>query len=159
MRGHEQVEQALLGIAFGTLADFVETLLAQHVDGDLDQIANHGFDVAADVADFGELAGLDLQERRVGQLGEAAGELGFADAGGADHEDVLGHHLIGDFGLQLLAADAVAQGNSDGALGIGLADDVFIELADDLTRGQFIENGQVLGGLRGQVDNHQPNSS
>ena len=156
---HQQVQQAFFGVALGALADFVEALLAHHVDGDLHQIADHGFDVAADVADFGELAGLHLQERRIGELRQPARELGLAHAGGPDHEDVLGHHLIGHLRLQLLAADAVAESDGDGALGVGLADDVFVELADDLARSQLVQHRRIFGGLRGKVDHHQPNSS
>ena len=126
---------------------------------DLDQVANHGFDVAADVADFGELARLHFEERRIGELGQAPRQLGFADAGGADHEDVLRHHLIGHFRFELLAADAVAQRDGDGALGVGLADDVFIELADDFARRQLVEHRRIVGGLRGKIDHHQPSSS
>jgi hypothetical protein len=48
-------------------------------------------DVAADIADLGELGRLDLQERRLRQLGQPAGDLGLAAAGGADHQDVLRH--------------------------------------------------------------------
>ncbi len=62
---------------------------------DLHQVADHRLDVAPDVADLGELGGLDLEERRVRELGQAARDLGLADAGGADHQDVLGHDLLG----------------------------------------------------------------
>jgi len=34
----------------------------------LDQIADDLLDVAADIADFGEFGGLDLDERRAGEL-------------------------------------------------------------------------------------------
>jgi len=60
-----------------------------------------------DVADFRELGSFDLQERRVGQLGEAARDLGFADAGGADHNYVLGDDLFGHFGRKLLPPHAL----------------------------------------------------
>ena len=91
---------------------------------------------------------------RVGQLGEAAREFGFADAGGADHEDVLGHHVFGHLGRKLLAAQAVAQRDGDGAFGVGLPDDVLIELADDFARRQLVENRPFLDGLAGEVDDH-----
>src|SRR5690606_41033231 len=42
---------------------------------------------------------------------------------------------------QLLAAPAVAQGDGDGALGVGLADDVAVELGDDLAGRQ----GRCIG--------------
>ena len=48
-------------------------LVAHHVDAEFDQVADHRLDVAADVADLGELRGLDLEERRLRQLARAAG--------------------------------------------------------------------------------------
>jgi hypothetical protein len=60
----------------------------------LDQIAHDLLDIAADIADLGELGRLDLDEWRVGQLRQAAADLGLAAAGGADHQDVLGRHLV-----------------------------------------------------------------
>ena len=111
-------------------------LLARHVDGDLHEVAHDLLDVAADIADLGELGGLDLDERRLRQLGEAARDLGLADAGGADHQDVLGQHLLAQLLRQLLAAPAVAQRDGDGALGVVLADDVAVELGDDLARAE-----------------------
>ena len=153
-RRQQYVEQALLGILLGLVLDLFEPLFADHVDGDLDQVADHGFDIATDVADLGKLAGLDLEEGRVGQLGQAAGDLGFADARGSDHDDVLGHDVIGDVGRQLLAALAIAQGYGDGALGGLLSNDVFIELGDDLARGEFVEREVLFFGGCGQVNGH-----
>ena len=128
-RRQQQVEQALLGVEFGFVGNVLQLLFAHHVDGDLHQIADHRFDVAAHVADLGKLGGFHFQKRRVGQLGQAARDFGFAHAGGPDHDDVLGHDLFGQFGRQLLAAHAVAQGDGDGALGVVLADDVLVEFA------------------------------
>ena len=110
-----------------------------HVDGDLHQIANHGFDVAADVADFGELRGFDFQERRIRQLRQPAGNLGLTHAGGPDHDDVLRNDFFGEFGSQLLAAHAVAQRDGDGALGVLLPDDVLVEFGDDFARSEFVQ--------------------
>ena len=138
-RRKQKIQQALFGVEFGLVGDFFQLLLADHVDGDLDQVADHGLDVAAHVADFGELRGFHFQERRVRQLGQAAGDLGLAHAGGADHDDVLGNDFFRQLGRQLLAAHAVAQGDGDGALGVVLADDVLVELGDDLARSQFVE--------------------
>ena len=139
-RGRQQnVEQALFGIQLGLVGDVFELLFAHHVDGDFDQVADHGFHVAAHVADLGKLRGFDFQERRVGQLGQAARDLGFAHAGGPDHDDVLGNDFFGEFGRQLLAAHAVAQRDGDGALGVFLANDVLVEFSDDLARSQFVQ--------------------
>ncbi len=105
-----------------------------HVDRELGEVADHRLDVAADVADLGELRRLDLEERRLRELGEAARDLGLPDAGRADHDDVLRRDLVAQVVRHLLAAPAVAQRDGDGALGVALADDVAVELGDDLAR-------------------------
>ena len=101
----------------------------------LDQVADDRVDVLADVADLGELGRLDLDERRVGQPRQAARDLGLADAGGADHQDVLRRDLVAQLLVDLLAAPAVAQRDRHRALGVVLADDVAVEFGDDLLRG------------------------
>jgi hypothetical protein len=88
--GSRSVEDALFGGLLGAKADALHRLLAQHLHGHLHEVADDGLDVAADVADLGELGRLDLDEGRVRQLGQAAGDLGLADARGPDHQDVLG---------------------------------------------------------------------
>ena len=132
----QRVEHALLGGELGLGLDLLAQPLARHADRDLDQVAHDLLDVAADIADLGELGRLDLEERRLRQLGQPARDLGLADAGRADHQDVLGQHLLAQLGGQLLAAPAVAQRDRDGALGVVLADDVAVELGDDLARAE-----------------------
>ena len=100
-------------------------------DGDLDKVAHDLLDVAADIADLGELGRLDLEERRAGELGQPARDLGLADAGRADHQDVLRHHLFAQLVVELQPAPAVAQRDRDRALGVALADDEAVELGDD----------------------------
>jgi hypothetical protein len=75
---------------------------------------------------------LDLDERRVGELRQAPRDFGLADAGRTDHEDVLGRDLLAQRLLYLHATPAVAQRNGHGALGRVLADDVLVELLNDL---------------------------
>jgi len=147
--GQKNIEQAFFGVEFGFIGYVFETLLANHFDGDLDQVANHGFDIAAHVTDFCELRGFDFEKRRVGQLGEAAGDFGFADAGGADHDDVLGDDFFRHLGPKFLAAHAIAQGDGDGALGVFLSDNVFVELGDDFARRQFVERDLLFFGGSG----------
>ncbi len=117
------------------MLDGFHGLFAVHLDGDVHQVADDGFHVAADVADLGEFGRLDLDEGRVGQLGQAAGDFGFTDPGGADHQDVFG----GDFGAQVFIhlhpAPAVAQGDGHGSLGFVLADDVFVQFVDNFPGG------------------------
>jgi hypothetical protein len=64
----------------------------------------------------------------------ASRRFGLADAGRADHEDVLRRNLRLHLLRQLLPPPAVAHGDGDAALSIVLADDVAVELHDDLAR-------------------------
>ena len=111
-------------------------LLAGERDGDLDQVAHDLLDVAADIADLGELGGFDFQERRAGEPRQPPRNLGLADAGRADHQDVLGQHFLAQFVVELQAAPAVAQRDGDGALGVGLADDEAVEFGNDFAGGE-----------------------
>ena len=138
-RRQQQVEQALFRVEFGLVGNVFQLLFAHHVDGDLHQVADHGLDIAAHVADLGELRSFHLHEGRVGQLRQPARDLGFAHARGADHDDVLGDDFFGEFGRKLLAAHAIAQGDGHGALRLVLPDNIFVEFAHDLARGQFVE--------------------
>ena len=117
-------------------------------DGGIDEIADDLLDVAADVPHFGEFGGLDLDEGRLGQLGEAAGDLGLADAGGADHQDVLGIDFVAQVIGQLLAPPAVAQRHGHGAFGIGLTDDEPVEFRDDFAGSEVCH---VVGSSRIQA--------
>src|SRR3954453_23774869 len=82
--------------------------LAHEADPDLHEIAHDLLDVAADIADLGELRGFDLEERRARELGEAAGNLRLAAAGGSDHQDVLRQDFLTHRSGELLPAPAVA---------------------------------------------------
>ena len=59
----EQIKDSLFDVLLGLLSDFGHLFRPDKVDRDLDQIADHRFDIAADIADLGELRGLDLQKR------------------------------------------------------------------------------------------------
>src|SRR5512138_1218038 len=141
--------------------DLGDLLLLEQVHRDADEVADHRLDVPADVADLGELAGLDLEEWRAGQLGQPARDLGLADAGRADHEDVLGGDLVGQVGWQLAPPEAVAQGDGHGLLGRFLADDVFVELGHDLLGRELGLGGFRNGPLErlGEDDGHQSSST
>src|SRR5262249_7178304 len=134
---YKRVEQALLGLALGAGAHAGATLVADHGDGRFHQVAHDLVDVAADVADLGELGGLDLQERRLGEPGQPARDLGLAHAGGADHQDILRRNLVAQLFGHALAPPAVAQRYRHRLLGLGVADDEAVELGDDLARGEL----------------------
>jgi hypothetical protein len=123
------------GLAGGQ-AHGLAAAVALQPDGFLDQVAGDLFHVAADIADLGELGRFHLDEGRVGQLGEAAADLGLAAAGGADHQDVLGRHLVAQLGVELLPAPAVAQRHGDRALGLLLTDDMGIERGNNRLGGE-----------------------
>ncbi len=130
----QRVQHAVFGRQLSLGFDGLAQPRACHADRNLDQVADDLLDVAPDIADLGELGGLDLEERRLGQFRQAARDLGLAHARGADHQDVLGQNLFAQFGRKLLPAPAVAQRDGDGALGVGLADNETVEFGDDLTR-------------------------
>ena len=130
-------EDAVIGIGSGGNYALAAARALSPIEGlSAEEICRRAMTIAADVADLGELGGLNLQERRLGEPGEAAGDFGLAAAGRADHQDVLRQDLVAQGVVELLAAPAVAQGDGDGPLGIVLADDVAVELGDDLARGQ-----------------------
>jgi hypothetical protein len=131
----QRIEHALLGGIQRALAHLGHFLLAGHLHGDVRQLLDDRVDVAADIADLGELGGLHLHERRVRQLRQAPRDLGLADPGRSDHQDVLRRDLLAQRLLHLHAAPAVAQRDGHGALGRGLPDDVLVEFLDDLLRG------------------------
>ena len=134
--GDEQVEQPGLGTAVGGLGHPLALLDADQAHGRLDQVAHQALDVPAVVADLGILRRLDLDEGRPDQPGKPPGDLGIAHAGRADQEDVLGSDLPAQLLGELSAAPAVPQGDRHGALGVGLPDDVAVQLGHDLPGGQ-----------------------
>src|SRR3546814_19538472 len=67
--------------------------------------------------------------------------LCLAAARRADHQDMLGAHLVAQFGREVLAAPAVAQRDGDGALRGILADDMRVERGDDRLGGQILVHG------------------
>src|SRR4029450_9546774 len=93
----------------GLVAHFRFALFAHHLDGDLDEIAHHRLDVAADVPDLGELRRFDLEERRLRESRQPAGNLRLADAGRTDHEDVLWRNFFGELRGEPLPSIAIAQ--------------------------------------------------
>src|SRR5256886_5013629 len=132
----QKVEEALLGELLGPLLHTRHHLGLHHVHRQLGEVADHRLHVAPHVADLGVLGGLDLEERRLGELREPPGDLGLPDAGRADHDDVLRRDLVPQLGGQVLSPPAVAQRDRDRALCPLLADDVAVELGDDLRRGE-----------------------
>ncbi len=141
----QDVKNAIFGGVFGLGADAAHFLLTGLLDGNFDQVANNGVDIAANIAYFREFGGFNLDEGCVGQLGQAPGNFGFAHAGGADHQDVFGDDFVAQGLGHLLAAPAVSQGHRDRALGLLLANDMLVEFRDDFAGGhvQCSHNGSL----------------
>src|SRR5712692_4341833 len=133
----------------GAVGDFVELFLADHVDGSLDEIADHRFHIAADVADFRVFRSFDLDERAAGQARQAARDFRFSHAGGANHQNIFRQNVFRDFRWKLLAADSIAQSHGDGALRRSLPDDVLVELRYDFARRHVVESGEKFLPLDG----------
>jgi hypothetical protein len=133
----QHVEYAFLGGVLGLAAELRHGAFAFHVDGDIGEVANDRIDVAPDVTDLGELGRFNLDEGRAGEARQAPRDLGLADPGRPDHEDVLGRDLVAQHGFDLRAPPAIAQRDGHRALGVGLADDVLVELLDDFLRSEI----------------------
>ena len=121
-RRQQDVEQPLFGVLRRLRRALPRAAPRAPCRRQLDEVADHRLDVAADVADLGELRGLDLHERRLREPGEPPRDLGLADAGRPDHQDVLRRDLFGQLRRQLLPPHPVAQRDRHGALGRRLAD-------------------------------------
>ena len=141
----QRVDHAILGRLLGARLHVLALPLAGLRDRDLDEIAHDLLDVAADIADLGEFGRLDLDERRAREPREPARNLGLADAGRADHQDVLRQHLLAQLVVELQPAPAVAQRDRDRALGVVLADDEAVELGNDFAGGEV---GHALRTIR-----------
>src|SRR5690606_8455398 len=120
----QHVENTVFRGVFSLGAYASDLDVARLLDRDFVQLADDGVDVAPHVADRGEFGGLDLDERGIGQLGQAAGNFCLAHAGGPDHQDVLGDDFVAQGLGHLLAAPTVAQRNGHGAFGAVLPDNV-----------------------------------
>ena len=114
------------------MTHFAHCILANHLHGDVHEVADNTVDFATDVADLRELSGLDLDEGRFRELRQSPGNLGLADTRRPDHENVLGRNLASERLADLGSAPAVPQRDRDRALGLALADDVLVEFLDDL---------------------------
>jgi hypothetical protein len=136
---HEKIEQPVLRRPLGANRHLGGSLRPHELDAGFYEVTDDRLHITPDVPHLGELGRLDLEERRTGEPGEPTRDLGLADAGGPDHDDVLRRDLFAQLRNQLLAAPAISEGDSDCALGGILADNETVELADDLTRGQRVQ--------------------
>ena len=136
--GREQgVENPLLDVLLGGFLHRLGHFLAHQVHGPLDEVADHALNIAAEIAHLGVLGRFHLDERGAYQVRQSPGDLGLSHAGRAAHDDVFRGDLAGDLLGKLLPPPAVADGDGDGPLGVILADDVAVQLGDDLAGRQM----------------------
>src|SRR5437016_4571767 len=141
----QRIQHALFGGLLRASLHVLALALADLHDRDFNEVADDLLDVAADITDLGELGGLDLDEGRVGQLRQPPRDLGLADAGRPDHQDVFRQHLFAQAAGELQPPPAVAQRDRDRALGVGLADNEAVEFGDDFT-GRKVGHSFILYG-------------
>ena len=122
------------GVVFVVVVDAPLPQVAR--ERELDEVAHHALDVTADVSDLRELGGLDLDERRLGQLGEPTGDFGFAASGGPHQDDVFRGDLVAQLFVDAPTPPAVAQRDGDRALGVVLPDDEPVKLGDHFSGGK-----------------------
>ena len=143
-RWQQDVEDAVFSGLEGAMLYLLHLDLTHHFHRDIDEIAHDRLYIATNIAHFGEFGRLDLDERCLGQFGQATGDLGLANPGRADHQDVLGGDLVAQCRVYLTTTPAITQRDSHRALGIGLADDVFVEFLNDLAWGHLRHGFTVL---------------
>src|SRR5450830_150077 len=140
-RGRNQdVENPIFGRVFGACAHFFHLSDASLLDGNIGQIADDGVNILANVADLGELGGLDLDERRIGEPRQTPRDFGFTHTSRANHQSVLGSNFCTQAGLDLLAPPAIAQCNGHRPLGLLLANNVFIKFKNNFLRSHGFSN-------------------
>lgn len=130
--GLEHVGEAFDGSFFGLWADFFCFFCFDEAHCCLYEVPHHAVDVSSDVADFGEFGGFDFDEGCCCEFGEASCYFGFSDACGADHEYVFGDDFVAHLFGEELSSPSVSECDGDGAFGVCLSDDVFVEFLYDL---------------------------
>ena len=144
----QRVEHALLRGKLGARLHVLALAFPHLRDRDFDEIADDLLDVAADIADLGEFGGLDLDEGRAGELRQPARDLGLADTGRPDHQDILRQHFLAQITGELQPPPAVAQRDGNRAFGVGLADDEAVEFGNDFTGGEVGHGSYVSSKCR-----------
>ena len=149
LRRKQNIEQALFNKQRCFFTNIFRSFASYHSHGLINKITNHRLNVAANIADFSEFRGLHLDKRSFCQLGKPAGNFGFSYAGRADHNNVVGHDLITKIVTDMLAAKSVAQSNSNRFFSIFLANDIFIELRNNLVWSQITCRYRTLNTVSG----------
>ncbi|CRF61191.1 Uncharacterised protein [Salmonella enterica subsp. enterica serovar Typhi] len=133
----QYVENTLFRQLFRTIAVFLDSLYANHFHSGIGQIADDRVHFFPDIAHFGEFGGFDFNERRVGEFCQTTGDFGFTDAGRANHQNIFRRYFVAQLFIKLHTTPAVTQCNRHGTLCVILADNVFVQFADNFAWGHF----------------------
>ncbi len=120
--------------------------------GAADEVAHEVVHIAADIAGFAEFGCVGLHERHADEVGGGADEVGLADSGGTEQEDIL---FLIERRLLALEREAhmlevVAERDGEDLLRLALADDEAVEVAGDV--GGFEREGKFRGGFGRAAD-------
>ena len=129
----QRFQNPFFGSDRGLFAHLFAHSFAGAVNGNVQQIADNRLHIAADIAYLGKFGCFHLNERRFGQPCQTAGNFGFADAGGTDHQNVLGHDFLTQVFGHLHPPPAVAQSDRHRLFGLVLADNEAVQLGNNLT--------------------------
>jgi len=138
------VEDAFFGAILSLGLHLRLRLVAHHFHGHVGEVAHDLFDILADITDFGKFRRFHLDERRVRQMRETARDLGFADTGRSDHQNIFRRDFVAQRRIELHAPPAIAQRDRHRAFGGVLADDVAVEFVDDFARREIGHGGSGL---------------
>jgi len=141
--------------AAGDFVDFVDiddTVLGQIniIVGFAHEVPYKVFHIPPDVTGLAEFGGITLDKGHSYFLSDELNHVGFADAGGPDHQDVVldtAHHLVDGFRRIRRPLNTVKMGTNFGGqdlFGPILLDDVLIQVVDQRFGGE-IEIDSLLG--------------
>ena len=131
---NDRFDDLFLGDILSNAIFFFQLALLGYAHGCLHEVTYHGIDISADITDFGKLRRLDLDKRRVHQLGEAARNLGLTTAGRSHHENVLRGDFFSHFLGKQTSPVAVSERDGYGFFRLLLSDDIFIQFRYDFFR-------------------------
>ena len=83
------VKVSHLGGVLGAVTDLRHFGFTVHLDRNVHQVTNNAVNLAADVTNLGKLGRFNFNEGRFCELREPPGNLGLADTGRSDHQNIL----------------------------------------------------------------------
>mmetsp|Transcript_76483 Transcript_76483/g.205990 ORF Transcript_76483/g.205990 Transcript_76483/m.205990 type:complete len:360 (+) Transcript_76483:886-1965(+) len=149
----ENVKDTVLHCRLNLSLELFAHFIPLQSDGNFNEILDDGVNILAVEADFGVFCCFDFDERRATELGQSPCNFSLPDSGWPDHQNIFWDHFIAKGGLELHTAPPVPHCNCDSPLSLLLADDVLVEIINDLPWSHVIVEHRRLG-FRGSRLNH-----